>query len=114
MEEEFDDRYYGYKIVRYNKATDEDRNLQEFYDFIEASAEFLSLAGKTQVLNIGVRDRSLRITTRQIHDMHVSQNAMKIAKEFKKRDKKVKSKDVLLAQITGLAHGNCTSISKKI
>lgn len=79
--------------------------LQAIYHYIVTQREFLSQDGKTQVLNIGVEDRSTNITTRLGHDMQVSQNAMRIALILSQKQPKVERyRNVLLAQIIGIAH----------
>lgn len=93
--------YDGYKLVDINPnlISDEDIPLKNLADVIEYSEQYLGLGGKTQVLNIGVEDNSLGITTRLIHDMQVSQNAMKIAEALGGN-----IRDILLSKISGLAH----------
>ncbi len=97
-----EDRYLGYPIFELQYSIDEMEDiasLRSLYHFVKDSVEYESLDGKTQVLNAAVENKGLAITTRMIHDMHVSQNAMKIANRLR-----LSTRDILLAQITGLAH----------
>ena len=94
-------RYLGYPIEEIE--TDENNillsTLDTLYKSILNSPEYKSLEGKTQLLNIGVNDSALGLTTRMIHDIHVSQNAMKMAKKLH-----LDSEQILKAQIMGIAH----------
>ena len=105
--------FQGYEIrkpeIDYSILDDADIDeifmLQAAYHYFLTQDEFLSLDGKTQVLNLGVEDRSTNITTRLGHDMQVSQNAMRIALILSQKQTIIeKYRNVLLAQIMGLAH----------
>ncbi len=93
--------YGGYKLVDIDDdlISVETSPLKMLADMIEISDEYLCLDGKTQVLNSGVDNRSLGITTRLIHDMQVAQNAMRIANILGGD-----IRDVLIARIAGLGH----------
>lgn len=95
MEEEFDDRYYGYKIIQYDEVTDEDRKLQEFYDFIEASAEFLSLSGSDVGKLIDADELEKLVTSRGLDEINDSINKAKTNIKIKEsgRDEEVNDKD---------------------
>ena len=93
--------YGGYPLVDINPEliTEEISLLAKIADLLEVSDEYLSLEGKTQVINAAVDSPETLITTRLIHDMQVSQNAMRIAKALGGS-----VKDIMLARIGGLAH----------
>ena len=73
--------------------------LEALYSYILTTPEFESLSGKTQVLNVGVSNPELGLTTRMEHDLQVSQNAGKIAKRLG-----LSEHDIMMAKIGGLAH----------
>ena len=88
------------QVTEYEKKpTNLEITLQALYDYILNSEEYKGLAGKTQVLNSGVANPELGLTTRMEHDLQVSQNAGKIAKKLD-----LSKHDILMAQIGGLAH----------
>ena len=93
--------YGGYPLVDINPEliTDEISLLAKIADLLEISDEYLSLEGKTQVVNVGVDSPDIQVTTRLIHDMQVSQNAMRIAFALGGS-----VKDIMLARIGGLGH----------
>ena len=93
--------YGGYPLVDINPelVTEEVSLLAKIADLLEVSDEYLSLEGKTQVINTGVDSPETLITTRLIHDMQVSQNAMRIAHVLGGS-----IKDMMLARIGGLGH----------
>lgn len=97
-------RYLGYPIkdIIYSEEEKEKpiiKALEMLYEYICNSNEYCSLQGKTQVLNIAVSNLELCLTTRLIHDMHVSQTAMKIASFLR-----LPVEDILKAKIMGIAH----------
>ncbi len=93
--------YGGYPLIDINPelVTEEISLLAKVADLVEVSDEYLSLEGKTQVVNIGVDSPETLITTRIIHDMQVAQNAMRIAMVMGGS-----LKDIMLARIAGLGH----------
>ena len=100
--------FQGYSLEAVNPdiiQSEEDLMLLNLYYIVRFSDEFKSLDGKPQVLNDGVVDRDKNLVTRMSHDMQVSQNAMKIAaRQAQMQKSKNPTKEIMLAQITGLGH----------
>ena len=100
--------FQGYSLEAVNPDiihSEEDLMLMNLYYIVRFSDEFKSLDGKPQVLNDGVVDRDKNLVTRMSHDMQVSQNAMKIAaRQAEMQKSKNPTKEIMLAQITGLGH----------
>lgn len=97
----------GYAIKELNlpQKTSEYRLYESIYGHLIASPEYQTLAGKTQVLDRGVSNTRLGLTTRMMHDMHVSQNAMKIAMKLLGKDITPEElEEVMLAKVIGLTH----------
>ena len=86
-------------LTEYDNPTPMEITLKALYDYILESDEYNLLAKKTQVLNSGVDNPGLNITTRKDHDIQVSNNATKLAKMMG-----MKPYGVLMSQIAGLAH----------
>lgn len=97
-------RYLGYPIMDISYPENEEnmpiiKALNILYEYIYDSKEYMALQGKTQVLNVAVSNPELGLTTRIMHDMHVSQNAMKIASFLG-----LPVNEILKAKIMGIAH----------
>ena len=86
-------------LIKENKKSSLNATLEALYEYLLTCPEFLALAGKTQVLNVGVSKPELDLTTRIIHDRQVSKNAAKIAKIIG-----IDEYGIIMSQIAGLAH----------
>lgn len=81
------------------ESKDKIKLLEKIYEEIQNSQQYKGLEKKTQVLNKGVSNPELELTTRATHTEQVRKNATKLATEIN-----LPEEDVLISRIIGLSH----------
>ncbi len=81
------------------KAEQKEQFLTELFKYVRQSSEFNSLKEKTQVLNLGVEDKSQGLTTRAIHSEQVADNAGRLVENAGGT-----REEIALARLSGISH----------
>lgn len=81
------------------KAEQKEQYLIELFDVIKGSQEFKTLKNKTQVLNLGVEDKTQGITTRASHSEQVADNAGRLVENAGGT-----REEIALAKLCGISH----------